>query len=179
MPMFLFWLENIVRPGTEWLPHLTNILLQTLNVFLLWHVVRVMVFQSGGRNDREADIPAFAACVVYGLHPLTVGSVDWVAARFDVASVTFGLAGMYYWLRWEGGKQGVGSFAAACGLLACSLLSKEQGITFFASCAFFTLTGAIGRKKFGRAAILGIGSPLRSRLCISLPAAVFSGVGGM
>ncbi len=158
LPMFLFWLENVVHPGTEWLPHLTNILLHALNVFLIWHVVRIIVEKTGGRDRREADIPAFAACVVYGLHPLTVGSVDWVAARFDVASVTFGLAGMYYWFRWEDGKRGLGTFAAACALLAASLLSKEQGITFFASCAFFTLTGAIRHRKIniGNAGVVSI-----------------------
>jgi len=179
LPMFLFWLENVVRPGTEWLPHLTNILLHTLNVFLVWHVVRIMGTQSDGRNDREGEISAFAACVVYGLHPLTVGSVDWVAARFDVACVTFGLGGMYYWFRWYAGGNGFGSFAAACALLVSSLLSKEQGITFFACCAFFALVGAIGRRKIGNKEILGIGIPIAAAATYFLyRLAIFSGVGG-
>ena len=47
-----------------------------------------------------------AACLVYGLHPLTGGSVAWVAARFDIICVTFGLAGMLLWIKWDAGISG-------------------------------------------------------------------------
>ena len=40
-------LENILLPGTSWLPHLTNILLHVLNVCLLWQVTRFMLSPKG------------------------------------------------------------------------------------------------------------------------------------
>lgn len=127
LPMFLFWFENLIRPGTEWLPHLTNITFHVFNVFLLWHLVSFMVSRTGRHEETGGGPAAFAACLVYGVHPLTVGAVDWVAARFDVVSVTFGLAGLIFWLRWDAGLNRRRNLALGTALLICSLLSKEQG----------------------------------------------------
>ena len=87
LPMFSFWLENRLLPGTEWLPHLTNILFHVLNVWLLWLVVCFMLAPAGKvQQERRGGFAAFTACLIYALHPLTVGSVDWVAAVMITAS---------------------------------------------------------------------------------------------
>jgi len=157
LPMFSFWLENRLLPGTEWLPHLTNILFHVLNVWLLWLVVCFMLAPAGKvQQERRGGFAAFTACLIYALHPLTVGSVDWVAARFDVVCITFGLAGMLFWLRWDAGMTKSRDLWLATLLLLGSLLSKEQGVVFLISCAFLSLLGLLSpeKKSFRRAGLL-------------------------
>jgi len=63
-----------------------------------------------------------------------VGSAGWVGARFDVISVTFGLAGMLLWLKWNAGQKNTSNLIFSCILLMCAILSKEQGIVFLLVC---------------------------------------------
>jgi hypothetical protein len=177
LPMFLFWLENVLHHGTEWLPHLTNILLHLVNVFLVWKIVTILPFSGGAGKRPGNEAAAFAACLIYGLHPLTVGSVDWVAARFDVASVTFGLAGLYWWMKWDAGKEGNRDVWIASALLVCSLLSKEQGIVFFAACGFLALVRVLAGTR--KDAWRGIAAPAVIGAAYFLyRLAIFGGVGG-
>jgi hypothetical protein len=148
LPMFTFWIENKLIPGTEWLPHLTNILFHVLNVWLVWIVVSFLLTPSGKTaGDRRGGIAAFTACLIYGIHPLTVGSVDWVAARFDVICVSFGLAGMFFWLRWDTGMSKKRDLWFSALLLTGSLLSKEQGVVFMIACGFLSLLGLLSKEK--------------------------------
>jgi len=177
LPMFTFWLENRTFPGTIWLPHLTNILLHVLNVYLVWRVAEFMLSPKGRRNS--GGLAAFAASLVYGIHPLTVGSVGWAAARFDVASVTFGLAGLLFWMKWESGEGGKRNMWLGTTLLTCSLLSKEQGVTFFmAAFALVCLRAAApGKEHAIRRAGLAIPAVIGViYFCYRL--AIFGGIGG-
>ncbi len=142
LPMLTFWLENLLYSGTAWLPHLTNILFHVLNVFLLWRVVTFMIAPYG-KERTEGGLAAAAACLFYGIHPLTVGSVGWVAARFDVVCVTFGLAGLLDWMRWDAGRGGTRSLLAGSALLTGALLSKEQGVVFFMAAFLLTALRAV------------------------------------
>ena len=187
LPMFLFWLENVVHSGTEWLPHLTNILFHVLNVFLLWRVVSFMVAASAGvaldgagrKKENGGGLAAFAACLVYGIHPLTVGAVDWVAARFDVVSVTFGLAGLLFWLRWDADTRDRRSLLFGTVMLAGSLLSKEQGITFFMAAAFLSLLRVAGGGKERMRYLPGVIIPAASALILFFyRLIIFGGIGG-
>ncbi|UCG53506.1 MAG: hypothetical protein JSW58_08110 [Candidatus Latescibacterota bacterium] len=140
IPMLVFWFDNIVWPGTAWGPHLTNVIFHVANVWLIWLVVRF--FQSANekpRHDSSTLLAAAAACLLYGLHPLGVGSVAWVGARFDVMSVTLGLAGLLMWLKWDAGIYDKKGFIGAVILLLLALLSKEQGGIFIVACALVTL----------------------------------------
>ena len=179
LPMFLFWLENVIHSGTEWLPQLTNILFHVFNVFLLWRVVSFMVAGAGRKGDYGGGLAAFAACLIYGIHPLAVGAVDWVAARFDVVSVTFGLAGLFFWLRWDADTKDLRSLMTGTVLLICSLLSKEQGITFFMTAAFLTLMRMTGKKKERMRYLPGVIIP--AAVAVSLfvyRLIIFGGIGG-
>jgi len=179
LPMFLFWLENMLLPGTEWLPHLTNILLHALNVFLLWKVAETLFSTGGASRGTDSDSAAFAACLIYGLHPLTVGSVDWVAARFDVVSVTFGLAGMIFWLRWDAVAGKSRDMWIGSALLVGSLLSKEQGVVFFGACGFLTLLRILRRERGGRPAWAGVAILFGAGIGYFLyRLVVFGGIGG-
>ncbi len=150
IPMFTFWFDTLVWPGTAWGPHLVNVAFHALNVWLVWKLVRTAALLSGAKNGTPVvTLGSAAAALIYGLHPLGVGSVAWIAARFDVMSVTFGLAGTIFWMRHEAGKGGKWTFPLSLLLLAGSLLSKEQGIVFMASCFLLSFAGM--KRKKGRA----------------------------
>jgi len=135
VPMFSFWFDTIIWPGTEWGPHLTNIFFHLCNVWLIWLLIQFIYGQSRTtRSGLNCRLPAITACLVYGLHPLNVGSAGWVGARFDVISVTFGLAGMLLWLKWNAGQKNTSNLIFSCILLMCAILSKEQGIVFLLVC---------------------------------------------
>jgi len=130
VPMFFFWLDTTIWSGTEWGPHLINIMFHLVNVWLIWNLMRFIRSRSkASGGGYYGVVPECAACLVYGLHPLATGSVTWVAARFDVMSVTFGLAGLLMWLRWEAGEKGRLLLWSILFLVA-GILSKEQGIVF-------------------------------------------------
>ncbi|MHB9030824.1 MAG: hypothetical protein ACYC9O_18805, partial [Candidatus Latescibacterota bacterium] len=177
LPMFTFWLENVLHPGTNWLPHLTNILLHVANVFLLWQVVRFMLSPKG--KGEAGGLAAFAACLVYGIHPLTVGSVDWVAARFDVASVTFGLAGLLAWMKWDAGVGGRRSLWQGTAFLTASLLSKEQGVTFFMAAFALTFLRAVAPGKDRKVRWAGLLIPaVIGMVYFFYRLIIFGGIGG-
>jgi len=162
LPMFTYWLDTVLWPGTSWGPHLVNVLFHCVNVWLVWLLVGTIAKASGGASSKRGlTLGLAAACLVYGLHPLNVGSVAWVGARFDVMCVTFGLAGMILWVKWDAGGAGKRLLPASAALLLAGLLSKEQGIVFIASCFVLSLAGLHAakdrRRRFtGCAALAGL-----------------------
>ncbi|HDY88481.1 MAG TPA: hypothetical protein ENH82_10290 [bacterium] len=148
IPMIFFWLDNIIWTGTEWGPHLTNIIFHVLNVWLIWLIVNYMRTQSNSaKYGFNCWLPSLAACLFYGLHPLNVGSAGWVAARFDIMSVTFGLAGMLLLFKWYSGTKKTMHLINGSLMLVISILSKEQGIVFLMVCFFIGLIGVFSNEK--------------------------------
>jgi len=178
VPMFTYWLDTVLWSGTSWGPHLVNMLFHLVNTALVWHIVRNMS-SSGTGNNRGDTLAAAVACLVYAVHPLTVGSVGWVAARFDVMCVTFGLAGMYLWLRRETGASGGKYLAGGVALLVLSLLSKEQGIVYSAACVCASCYTAVVSKKDRRRSVTGI-AVISAIICVYIVyrLIVFKGIGG-
>jgi len=91
----LVWLSYMVDyelAGLQpWLYHLTNLLLHTANVLLLFLVLSRMT----GLPWRSAFVAA-----LFGLHPLHVESVAWVAGRKDVLSTLFWMLTMWAYVRY-------------------------------------------------------------------------------
>lgn len=144
IPMFLFWLDSRIWPETEWGPHLTNIVIHIFNVWLVWVLMRFIQIQSNLSQMKHTNrLPALTACLVYGLHPLMVGTVSWVASRFDVMCLTFGLAGMVKWLKWDANVKGKRHCLLGMFLLLCSLLTKEQGVVFIATCFLVSMLRSV------------------------------------
>ncbi len=144
VPMLFLWLDRVIWPGSEWGPHLMNILFHVCNAWLIWEL---MSFIRSGKGESQRDIsgglPACVACLVYGLHPLTVGSVNWVAARFDVMCVTFGLSGMLLWLKWDAASKNRRFLLWSMLFLTASILSKEQGIVYLMACFAVSLLRSV------------------------------------
>ena len=105
-----------LRPGPM---HATNVGLHTLNVLLLFFLLRLLtgcVWRSG-----------FVAAL-FAVHPLHVESVAWISERKDVLSTFFGLAAIWTWARYA---QGAGRkwYWTCLGLWVCSLMAKQMFVT--------------------------------------------------
>jgi len=122
---------------------LTNILLHSINTFLLF----LLAFQIFSRafadpHSRIAShctgntrlcLAAGCAALAFGIHPLRVESVTWIAERRDVLSLFWCLLCVLFYLKWVEAPTG-SSGRSWLGLttwifFACSLLSKAVGVT--------------------------------------------------
>jgi len=122
---------------------LTNILLHSINTFLLF----LLAFQIFSRvfadpSSRTAShclgntrlcLAAGCAALAFGIHPLRVESVTWIAERRDVLSLFWWLLCVLLYLKWVEAPTG-SSGRSWLGLttwifFACSLLSKAVGVT--------------------------------------------------
>ncbi|MGO8927352.1 MAG: tetratricopeptide repeat protein [Limisphaerales bacterium] len=74
-----------------WGHHLTSVLLHALNTVLVFLLLRSLT----GAFWRSALVAA-----LFGLHPLHVESVAWVAERKDVLSTCFGLLSLIFYARY-------------------------------------------------------------------------------
>lgn len=99
--------------------HLTSLLLHLANTALLFALLRRMT----GILWPSALVAAW-----FGLHPLRVESVVWVAERKDVLSGLFFLLTLWVWHRWvtSGGRH---RYLAALGLFVGGLLAKPMLVT--------------------------------------------------
>jgi hypothetical protein len=99
--------------------HLTNLLLHTANVLL--------VFTAFNRMTRDSWRSAFVAGL-FAVHPLHVESVAWVAERKDVLSLLFGLLSLNAYVQFTRQRR-IGPFVLAWIFFLCSLLSKQTLVT--------------------------------------------------
>lgn len=74
-----------------WGHHLTNVLLQTFNTILFFLLLRGLT---------GAVWRSLAAAALFGVHPVHVESVAWVAERKDVLSGCFGLLSLIFYTRY-------------------------------------------------------------------------------
>jgi protein O-mannosyl-transferase len=99
--------------------HLTSLLLHVVNTLLLF------LWLSGATGRRG---PSAFVALAFGLHPLHVESVAWVAERKDVLSTMFGLLALLAYTAYAR-KPAAGRYLAVFALFAASLLSKPMLVT--------------------------------------------------
>jgi Flp pilus assembly protein TadD len=91
----LTWLSHMLDCQifglAPWGHHLTNLLLHALNTLLVYVVLRRITGATGR---------AFVVALLFGLHPLRVESVAWVAERKDVLSTTFWLLTLWAYAKY-------------------------------------------------------------------------------
>ena len=92
---FMFDME--VSGGPPWSCHLTNVILFSLNVGLLFALVRRWTGRTG---------VALAATLLWAFHPTRVESVAWITARKDVLSGAFFFLGLWFYTVGRGGGSG-------------------------------------------------------------------------
>jgi len=102
-----------------WGHHLTSVVLHGLTVGMLFLVLSAMT----GAPGRSA----FAA-LVFGLHPMRVESVAWIAERKDVLSGLFAVLTVAAHLRWIE-RPTVARQLVTCACFALGLLAKPMVVT--------------------------------------------------
>jgi protein O-mannosyl-transferase len=116
--------------------HLTNVLLHMLNVVLLFLFARRLEQdrepRSGPGAGAEQTLPdtvAFAAAILFAVHPMMTEAVGYISGRSEVLCATFFLLAMLCggrWLRGGGWKWGT----ATVGLWVAAIATKEPAAMF-------------------------------------------------
>ncbi|MFQ5736134.1 MAG: tetratricopeptide repeat protein [Thermodesulfobacteriota bacterium] len=113
--------------------HLTNALLHSLNtalVFWLSFEVTSAAPGPGALRYRGRLIAAAAAALLFGLHPLHVESVAWVAERKDLLSGFFFVISLLCYLKYARSSSGGRlRYSAALLFFALAIMSKPMAIT--------------------------------------------------
>jgi hypothetical protein len=119
----LTWLSHIIDCATfgvnpAW-HHLVNVGFHIANVVLLFLILNKM---TGG------FWPSAFVAAAFGLHPLAVESVAWVAERKNVLSTLFGLLTIWAYFRYTQ-KAGLRRYLVVVVAFAAGLLSKPMLVT--------------------------------------------------
>jgi tetratricopeptide (TPR) repeat protein len=99
--------------------HLTSLLLHIANTLLLF----LWLGGTTGRTWRSAFV-----ALAFGLHPLHVESVAWVAERKDVLSTFFWMLTLLAYTAYAR-RPGTGRYLLVAALLAAGLMSKQMLVT--------------------------------------------------
>jgi protein O-mannosyl-transferase len=99
--------------------HFTSVLLHSLNVVLLFLILQWFTGSTGR---------SFMVAALFGVHPLNVESVAWVAERKSVLSMLFFLLAVAAY-GWYVKKPATGPYLAVALLFAAGLMSKPMVIT--------------------------------------------------
>lgn len=126
--------------------YLTNILLHIANVVLIFLLLKGIGKRLNIGEDGSFLIASFAA-LWFGIHPMHVESVSWIAERKDVLYAFFYFAGLMAYLKYTDCKARRWYVVTFC-LFVASCLSKPMAVVFPLSliCLDFLFNGKINRK---------------------------------
>jgi protein O-mannosyl-transferase len=100
--------------------HFTSLLLHAIDAVILFLLLSRMT----GKMGRSLIV-----ALLFGLHPLNVESVAWVAERKTVLSMLFLLLALWAYL-WYARKPGIGRHLSVDALFALALAAKPMVVTF-------------------------------------------------
>ncbi|HZZ94228.1 MAG TPA: hypothetical protein VFE23_16830 [Usitatibacter sp.] len=112
-----------------------NIALHCGNALLTHQLLR-----RSGISASASAIPA----LLFLVHPTAFSAAAWLADRFDLLSLFFGLTGLIA-LRGYLARPGVARFIATCAGMLCSMLSKEIGFALVAPALAMALWPGAGK----------------------------------
>lgn len=105
--------------------HVTNVLIHTANVLLLFSVLMMMTRSSGKSGSCWA---CAAVAALFAVHPLHVEPVAWVSSRKDLQSTFFGLLTIIAYLRFTQ-RRSLLRYLPIVVFFALSLMSKMMLVT--------------------------------------------------
>jgi tetratricopeptide (TPR) repeat protein len=107
-----YWLEHKLWGLNPAGYHITNILIHTACTLLIW---RILI---------QLNIPgAFAAALIFAVHPVNVESVAWIAQRKTILAMLFFLLSLLFYLRFDQTGQRI-FYALSAALFIPAMLSK-------------------------------------------------------
>ncbi len=108
--------------------HLDNIFFHVVNAWLVYLIVRKLL---PPEKRHTSYLPVFAS-LMFGLHPITSESVNWISGRTDVFAGTSMLASTLFLIRFKQNRRALELLFAFL-LLVPGLLVKETVVAFFLS----------------------------------------------
>jgi tetratricopeptide (TPR) repeat protein len=114
-----YQIEHVIVGNAAWLAHVDNVLLHILNAILVAAVIGAITHQRW---------IGYVCGLLFAIHPLSVETVAWAAARKDLLATTFGLVSLRGWLTWRatGEKR---SYYKSLLAFAIALASKVTVVT--------------------------------------------------
>ncbi len=119
MTWLAYWLGQAFSGQEAWGYHLISLVLHAINGVLVFTLLR----QLTGRHWA-----AFAAALLFAVHPVQAEAVCWAAALSTVLFSTFYLASILAYLRWTGAGNS-GWLALSVGIFLLSSLAKSAAVT--------------------------------------------------
>lgn len=104
--------------------HLTNIILHSINTFLVFILATILVHFNASDKDKARNITLVTASVtalLFGIHPLHVESVAWISERKDVLCALFFLISIIFYIKY------------------CFVKSSNKALYYSACLLFFTM----------------------------------------
>ncbi len=158
-----------------WLSHMLDVQLYGMNAgghhltSLALHVASTLLLLRLFLRTTGDLLPSAFVALVFGLHPLHVESVAWVAERKDVLSAFFWILTTLAYVKWTrlGGAR---SYLLVVGLYALGLLSKPMLVTL----PFTLLLLDVWPLNRAEASLRGIAALVREKIPLFLLAAASS-----
>lgn len=121
-PLWLVWMFAIYQFAGEsplvW--HISNLLLHTLNSFLLFHLIKELY-----PSAKEKTV--LLAATLFLLYPASCQNVIWISGSTDLFLSVFSLSGLLAYVHFR--NQGNGKwFYVSIFFTACAILVKETGL---------------------------------------------------
>jgi len=116
--------------------HVVNVLIHAVCAVLIW---RILI---------QLNIPAaFAAAIIFAVHPVNVESVAWIAQQKTVLAMLFFLPALYYYLRFDQTGRRI-FYALSVVLFISAMLSKGSviGLPVVILLCVWWLRGTISRR---------------------------------
>lgn len=155
-----YCLDFALGGGQPWAYHLGNLLVQGCNCLLLG----LLCLRLGA-----SGLGATVAVLAFGLHPLAVEAVAYVAGRRDLLALLCGLGALLAWLGAgsETGRAGAKGALTALALIAlvASCAAKESGLLF---APVLALARFCGLGPSGRAPLAALGLAAGAALLLVL-----------
>lgn len=113
--------------------HFVQVVLHTINTFLLFLLFRCVFTTQAGANqtsrnrNTNIDLLALFLSLIFLVHPINVESVAYTASAQDTLYFLFGIAALLMVFKEKGRR----NLLIAFSLLLLSILTKETGILFF------------------------------------------------
>jgi tetratricopeptide (TPR) repeat protein len=108
--------------------YLTNIIIHILNTILVFFLIAGFCIRLKLSENSKLFITTFTA-LLFGIHPMHVESVSWIAERKDVLYAFFYLCGLLTYLRYTDTLKGKWYWATFL-LFIASCLSKPMAVVF-------------------------------------------------
>lgn len=125
-------LDHAIWGLNPWGYHLTNILIHSLNTFLVFMLaMRLIECNNLWKDKKKALVSAFTAALLFGIHPLHVESVAWVSERKDVLSAFFFLLTLLTYIKYvrANGSNRMYFYSLSLISFILALMSKPMVVT--------------------------------------------------